>query len=201
MWSDSNSEDCGYLIYTFKRDAQTSEFIAEELVYNCPEALRSILGYVYAHDSMVKTFVWTAPYSIDIHRHLKEPRIEAKVSMGMMFRAVDVEAVLIHLADSYDGHEIGIAVIDDFADWNTDVYRISPGCVERCNSGSQPLEAFTADVEMSIQHFSQACCGYTSVTSLASDKLVKVYRANAIPTLDRFFIYGITYVPHMNDFF
>lgn len=180
---ECDGEIRGYLVYNVASNGD-KHLRVQEYAYADREARRSLLRFLADHDSQVSKVRFTTPaneMALDLVPDPSSVRIE--VEAGPMVRLVDVERALEGYAPAADGTgnapadgagntpadgtetataDVTIAVADDLAAWNDDVFRVAADdgevTVERTDA--------TPEVTLGVGALSQLYVGYRSVDDL-----------------------------------
>lgn len=186
LWSYDNDVPGGYIIYIIRE----GKMYIHEMIYKDTKALEGLLWFIYAHQSQIKEASWTTAADGRLHVLLPNPRIDMKLTPGMMFRVVDVEEALLkrdYPCNVDIGKELSIQIDDANAPWNKGPWQISAAggsvCVKRTD---------TASIKCSIQAFSQMFLGYANAEQLAAmDRLTG--DAHAIEAANKLFPLSYTF--------
>ncbi|MBO6014846.1 MAG: GNAT family N-acetyltransferase [Oscillospiraceae bacterium] len=128
LLADGQGKSRGYLRFMFEEGAN-GPFIGEmnvtELMYDGPEALRNLLGFVYGLRAKITHVRLSSPEFLDFSVLLPEcGEVERSIEGGMMARITDVPRVLERLPLP-DACCFTLEVKDSFLPGNSGIYRIS----------------------------------------------------------------------------
>lgn len=149
------NEDCeGYIIYFINGE----NMFIRELFYKNIDSLKSILKFVYNHNTQCKTVTISSPINDKIRFVLDNPRTSTiKIKPFMMGRMINLEKYLKNLdVDSSVEESIGISVKDDFIKENNGVFKI----ILKNQSLTIEKGDFDYDVELDINTITQLAFSY-----------------------------------------
>jgi predicted acetyltransferase len=160
LWHYDSGEPGGYIIYTI-RDGKMNIY---EMIYKGMKALEGLLWFIYAHEAQIEQAKWSTAVDERLHVLLPNPRVDMKLTPGMMFRVVDVNKALIERGypDDID-EEFSIWITDTSAPWNE-----GPWHVHIAGGRAQIERTDTASLSCDIQAFSQMFLGYMPAERLAA---------------------------------
>lgn len=160
IWYYDDGRPGGYIIYII-RDGKMS---IHEMIYEDIEALQGLLWFIYAHEAQISAFTWSTATDDLLRALLPNPRINAKIVSGMMFRVVDVEKALQGRGYS-DGviEDFTIRIDDPNAPWNE-----GPWLIHVEDGHAEVSRSEAASLSCNIQTFSQMFLGYLSPFTLAA---------------------------------
>lgn len=158
----------GYILYSINEGV----FSVGEMVYDSLESKLELLRFVYYHSAQVKEMVWEAPMDDQTQLLLDNPRVEQVIVPGMMIRVIDVKKLLetYKYPSSYNG-SFTIKVEDKWAPWNDGIFRLS---IEEGIARVEGELDESADVECSIQSFSQIALGYIGLDQAINLGKIKI---------------------------
>ncbi|WP_243113425.1 GNAT family N-acetyltransferase [Romboutsia sp. Marseille-P6047] len=151
-------EECeGYIIYFINDD----NMFVRELFYKNIESLKSMLKFVYNHNTQCKTVTISAPVNDKIRYILDNPRTSTiKIKPFMMGRVINVKKYLENLSiDSDVEGSINIFIKDDYIDENNGIFKLTLKnkilCVEKGN--------FDYDIKFDINTITQLVFSYIDI--------------------------------------
>lgn len=183
LFSDETGFLRAYLKFAFaegKEGPMTGTMEVRELIFDSPEALRNVLGFIYG----MRAKVVEVSVSMDEDLTLLVPecdRVKQEPEGHTMVRVLDVPAVLSHLRCQETGACV-IEVADDFLPDNSGVYslRFGPEGTEVTRGEAEP------DLCVSIQTLSQLVIGRITAKEAALRADTQVRGNQAAP--DRLFV-------------
>lgn len=151
-------EECeGYIIY-FIND---NNMFVRELFYKNIESLKSMLKFVYNHNTQCKTVTISAPVNDKIRYILDNPRTSTiKIKPFMMGRVINLKKYLENLSVDSDAEgSINIFIQDDYIEENNGVFKLTLKnrtlCVEKGN--------FDYDIKFDINTITQLVFSYIDI--------------------------------------
>ena len=123
IYIHENDESQGYIIYFLNGDTM---FI-RELYYKNMDSLKSILKFIYNHNTQCKKVKISAPVNDKIKFVLENPKTcEIKVKPFMMGRIINLKGYLETIRVKSNAEEsINISIKDDFIEQNNGVFKIT----------------------------------------------------------------------------
>lgn len=159
----------GYLFY--KLSPEESKLTINELLFTTPDALASLLQFVYLHEAQVKEVViWNYAKDLLMHR-LKNPSAEWSLNPGMMGRIVQVEQALKSYSFIGSGNFV-IKVNDALCEWNHQTFELE---VQDGKVQSIKISKSTPQLEIDIKELSQLVMGYRHLFDLIELGEVKIF--------------------------
>lgn len=154
----------GYLIYAFNGD----NMFVREIFYKDIEALKSMLGFIYNHNTQCKTVTISAPVADKIRLLLANPKdADIKLLPFMMGRVINIKSYLEGLEplNSDIKATLNLRVIDEQIKENNKIFKIvlDDGNieVEEDNTGN-------ADIELSVNALTQMIFSYITFEEVLS---------------------------------
>lgn len=166
----------GYIYYSIKEH----KFHIKELVYASMSAKKELLQFVYRHRPQANEIIWIAPPDDNTFLFLEHVKGSINRTIpGKMLRVVDVEQVIRKCSFEPSCDEIFTLKIDDpWLPWNHKTFHVhvKEGQAQVSEAGNEQ-----ADIQCSIQTFSQMVIGYISMEEVAmldklngkNDKIIK----------------------------
>ena len=158
LYIHEDKEVDGYIIYFINDD----NIFVRELFYKNICSLKSMLKFIYNHNTQCKSVTISAPIIDKIRYILDNPKNSTiKVKPFMMGRIINLEKYLesIDIESDFEG-TINISVIDDFIEENNGVFKINLKDkklnIEKGN--------FDYDIEFNINTISQLAFSYIDVS-------------------------------------
>ena len=156
---EEQGEPCGYLFYYL----QANKFIVKEMAYSNIKAQKSLLKYIYNHNSHVDLLEWNASSDDLTHLSLPDSKEEVALYPFMMARMVDAPRALESINYSEDlTDKITISLTDNLAAWNQGVFEI-----ELIKGAAQVSETSKpAEIKLTIGALTSLFFGALSVKEL-----------------------------------
>ena len=175
--------DHAWIQFVFdQKDILTGDMRVTELVYDSPEAFRSVLAFIYGMRAKLVNVVITIPEKLDLSFLIPEcSHAEQTLGGHLMGRVLDVEKALQLMYQPEGTGEYHIRVVDEFLSENTGTYLVTyrDGKTEKVERTEQE-----ADLEVGIGTFSQLAVGlYRLQTAL--------YREGTILTANDEILYRV----------
>ncbi|WLR50775.1 GNAT family N-acetyltransferase [Bacillus tianshenii] len=123
VWFNEQDEPRGFLIYHVHK----KEMLIHEWIHLDEGARKGLLSFVRQHDSMARTVkVMMVPEYDNLSYLFDEPTFKQEIEPYFMARIVDVKSFLEKFSFDWGEEETDFFfhIKDDFAQWNTGVYRI-----------------------------------------------------------------------------
>jgi len=181
----------GYVVYTFEStgDGMGDRRIdVAELAAADDDAFRGLLGFLADHDSQADRVDLSAPDDTLLDRVPSPGDVVCGVHTGPMVRVVDVPLALEATPYPDDATaEVSLAVGDDTAHWNDDVFTLDVSDGEATCTRRDELEAGDADAAVDIGTLSQLVVGYRDVADLRRIGELSVTRESVAATLAALF--------------
>lgn len=152
---DKKSE--GYIIYFINGE----NMFIRELFYKNIDSLKSMLKFVYNHNTQCKNVTIAAPINDKIRYILDNPRTsEIKIKPFMMGRVINLQKYLegLHIESDING-SITILVKDEFIEANNGVFKIEI----KDKNLIVKKDGFKYDVEFNINTITQLVFSYINV--------------------------------------
>jgi predicted acetyltransferase len=187
---DEDGNYKGYIMY-FLND---NNMFIRELFYKDMNSLKSILKFVYNHNTQVKKVVISTPLNDKIRYILPNLKnSELKIKPFMMGRIINFKGFIESLKLNYNKKtSINIKVVDDFIDENNKVFKITlDENIKVCESDENP------DVNIDINTLSQLIFSYIDIDEAMFMDLVKINSYNkceVMNTLKSIFNKKINYI-------
>ena len=175
--SDDNGVYDGYVIYSINE----GKFFVREIYFSNTNALKSILAFIYNHNTQADKVVIMEDVRNTVGCILKNPKTsESLLKPFMMGRVVNLENCFKNLADylksevvysdSVDEKEfVVISIKDDYINENTGNYRLSfEGDLYSFDKSEYDEEK--SDIDLNINQISQLVFGYKDI-----DDIVDLY--------------------------
>jgi len=167
---ERDGEVRGYVVYTFESTGGgmgDHRIDVAELAAADDDAFRGLLGFLADHDSQADRVDLSAPDDALLDRVPAPGDVVCGVHAGPMVRVVDV-AHALETTPYPDGStaELTLAVTDDAAPWNDDVFALDVADGEARCRRSDALEAGDADLSVDVGTLSQLVVGYRDVADL-----------------------------------
>lgn len=166
---ERDGEPAAYLIYRVEEGDDGREFEAYGVAWTDPAAFRSLLRFVYYHDSQVdEVKLYGRPGGglrdlLDVVPDAGE--VEYRVRHGPMVRPVDVPAALAAIPYPADVEErVVLDVSDPAADWNDGRFVLS---VADGEGTCGPADGESPDATLPVGTVGQLAVGYRSARDLA----------------------------------
>ena len=167
---DRDGEVRGYVVYTFEStgDGMGDRRIeVAELAAADDGAFRGLLGFLADHDSQADRVDLYAPDDTLLDRVPSPGDVACDVHTGPMVRVVDVPDALETTPYPDDvTAEVTLAVTDDTASWNDDVFTLAVSDGEATCTRRDALETDDADATVDVGTLSQLVVGYRDVADL-----------------------------------
>lgn len=187
---DEDGNYKGYIMY-FLND---NNMFIRELFYKDMNSLKSILKFVYNHNTQVKKVVISTPLNDKIRYILPNLKnSELKIKPFMMGRIINFKGFIESLKLNYNKKtSINIKVVDDFIDENNKVFKITlDENIKVYESDENP------DVNIDINTLSQLAFSYIDIDEAMFMDLVKINSYNkceVMNTLKSIFNKKINYI-------
>ena len=184
LWFYDDGAFGGYIIYTVK----DGKMNIHEMIYKDIEAEEGLLSFIYSHQSQIDQVIWSTATDEKLHIILPNPRVDMKLTTGMMFRVVDVENALTARKYQEDlNTAFDIEISDQFAPWNQ-----GPWHIEISGGHAKVQKADKSSVECDIQTFSQIFLGY--ITPKDAVKLGKLKgKESQTDLMNKVFLPSVTF--------
>jgi len=181
----------GYVVYTFEStgDGMGDRRIeVTELAAADEDAFRGLLGFLADHDSQADRVDLYAPDDTLLDRVPSPGDVVCGVHTGPMVRVVDVPDALETTPYPDDATaEVTLAVTDDTASWNDDVFTLAVSDGEATCTRRETLETGDADATVDVGTLSQLVVGYRDVADLRRVGELSVTREPVAATLASLF--------------
>lgn len=178
-------EPQGYLMYYL----QENKFIVKEMAYSNIKAQKSLLKYIYNHNSQVEFLEWNASSDDLTHLSLPDPKEGVALYPFMMARIVDVQGALESINYSQDiTAKIIIKLTDKLAPWNEGTFQVE--VTEGKAKVTKLLEASNQELEqisLEIGALSTLFFGRLSVQELVFLGKIKSDSPEKIEVLNQMF--------------
>jgi predicted acetyltransferase len=168
---DEDGNYKGYIMY-FLND---NNMFIRELFYKDMNSLKSILKFVYNHNTQVKKVIISTPLNDKIRYILPNLKSsELKIKPFMMGRIINFKGFIESLKLNYNKKSsINIKVVDDFIDENNKVFKITlDENIKVYESDENP------DVNIDINTLSQLAFSYIDIDEAMFMDLVKINSYN-----------------------
>jgi predicted acetyltransferase len=189
---DQENQLAGYITYELKDHI----FKVKEIAYTSLEVKEHIFFFIFIHRAQVDTVKINLPDNDPFLSMLNNQRQKVTLSPGMMVRVVDVEQTLLSLNYPSDERiQFSIKIDDFYAPWNNTTF-----LVDSNEAGIKVTkgEDIVADIQCSIQTFSQIAFGFKSFMEADQLALLKYSNRNVLAALDKIKTKRNTYIA---DFF
>ncbi len=160
LFTDASGRARAYLTFLYVPDPQ-NPFVGTmevpELIYDSPEALRSVFAFFYGMRAKITHVSLETPGDADLSLLLPEPdSVERRLKGYYTARALNPDKILAAMGQPEGAGEYGVRVTDGFLPENTGVYRVrfSGGKAERVLR-----DEGAADLEVSVETFCQLAAG------------------------------------------
>ena len=178
----------GYIIFSIKDDLVN----IFDMAYVHYKAYRGLMDFIYMHGAQAKKVIWKAPSDDMMLSYLDNPKEGVALKPLTMVRIVNAEKVFSLLCmQCYEIVDIIIKIEDDFAQWNTGIFRISKGNVKK-------LESDEAELVCSIQTLSLLAMGAMSIEEAHKAGFVQIESKRTLMEAGKLFKKKINY---MNDYY
>ena len=161
----------GYIAYYI----QNNTFIVRELIYNSISSLKSILAFIYNHNTQCKNTIINAPINDSIRLIVPNLKTcEMKLIPFMAGRIINLKKYFETLnldIDKLNGKSINIKVIDKYIEENDGVFKIS--ILNNAINIKKVDESY--NLELDINSIAQLAFSYLSVD--------EIFRLNEIDNL------------------
>jgi len=184
LWSRDDGTPGGYIIYTVKNNKMN----IHEMIYNDVQAEEGLLWFIYSHQSQIDQVIWSTATDERLHLILPNPRIEMKLTSGMMFRVVDVgDALRKRRYPAGIDLSFDIEISDPIALWNQGAWNVNVS-----NGHVRIKKIDSASIKCDIQTFSQIFLGY--LTAGEAEKLGKLKgEKSMIDAMGKSFLHSFTF--------
>lgn len=160
LFENSDGIPTGYMLYTI--NSSTKCFEVKEIMSHDYDALKSFLGFIYAHNAQALTVKLMCPPSTNLLDILSNPRCDYHISSGMMGRIIDVQKALSYYPFKETG-TFALKVIDPLCPWNDGCFKIDTATP---NGTLIQEEAIPSDFEIDIKQLSQLIFGFRTFEDL-----------------------------------
>ena len=154
---DDNGQLQGYIFFKIKE----AKMSIDELAYTSIRYKKEILRFIYSHRAQIDKISWRPPGDDNTILMLSDPEREHELSLGMMWRIIDVSKVMeSYTFENNLNRSFTIKVKDPYADWNNGVFRVE------INQGKVKMletDLSQGEISCSIQALSQLVSGYISL--------------------------------------
>ena len=162
-----NGQNLAYLLIEDVYQPEAAFMWVEEAVWNSPEGFRAILGFLARFGADYGEIELTLPYDLEFYSIVRSPKayeIQKTTRQDYMVRVINVKKIL-ETMDKPVGTDFVIRVKDEQIEQNNSAWHVTNDAVEET--------AGAADMEVSIQAFSQLAAGAVSLEeSLLREDLV-----------------------------
>ncbi|MGL4335786.1 MAG: GNAT family N-acetyltransferase [Turicibacter sp.] len=152
----------GYMVYKISPDEK--EFNVNELIFTTPQAVNSLLSFIYLHEAQTKQVNIQSHAKDYMMDRLKNPSVEWEIHPGMMGRIVNVSRALTHYQMTGTGSVV-INVSDKQCEWNHHSYQID--ILEGVVVGVSVTDA-CPQLEIDILELTQLVMGYRTLLELVN---------------------------------
>lgn len=174
---DENGQYMGYIMYFINNE----NMFVRELFYKDMNSLKSILKFLYNHNTQTKKVVINTPVNDKIRYILPNLKnTELKIKPFMMGRVINFKKYMESIKKDYDKNlSITIKVIDDFIDENNKVFNlvIDKNIKVYESDGSY-------DVVIDINTLSQLVFSYIDVDEALFMELIEIKSSNKSEVID-----------------
>ncbi|REE78534.1 putative acetyltransferase [Paenibacillus taihuensis] len=173
-YAAGSGEPTGYMLY----DIKDRNLAVHELVYLDQESRNGLWQFIRNHDSIVSRLKFSAPGDEPFLFGMAEPKLQHELLANFMFRVVDVAAFVERYRFSGDGPGGGVlqvALVDEHAEWNSGLWKISIGADGRAEAALLAEEQAVSGagaVGCSIQTFGAMLIGCQRPSQLAVQGLL-----------------------------
>lgn len=174
------NDDKGYILYSIEDE----KFIVRELYYKNIIALKTMLKFIYNHNTQCKEVVFHVDIRFLINEILKKPQnLDVKIEPFMMGRIINVEKAIknkrnIDLKNITDNQVLIIKIIDNYVDCNNGVFKIMKK--ERNKVEIKKIQNdinLNVDLTLSINQLTQLMFSYRDLEELAFiDESIEIQR-------------------------
>jgi predicted acetyltransferase len=186
---DENDMLQGYIYFTI----EDRVLFVKEMIYSSLSAKKELLHFIYRHRAQASDVDWIAPPDDNTFLMIENPKDSLnKTITGKMLRVVDVERVLeLMTFDDHDHVTFTIKVDDPWLSWNNQIFSVS---VNKGKAIVRVIDPIKADLECTIQVFSQISMGYISLKEAVELDKILINNNKMILEIEKLFPRKPTYI-------
>jgi len=187
LFCDGSGKPRAYFTFVFVYGPDgpfTGTMAVTELVFDSPEALKSVFGFFYGMRAKVTAVSVELPRDVDLSLMLPEcDSVERKLDGHVTARVLNPDKVLLALKQPEGEGRYSIHVEDAFLPENTGTYTV---CYKGGKAVAVSREAANADLELTVETFCQLAVGLTDLNGALYREGTRVNSNREL--LDRVFV-------------
>lgn len=166
LFRDEGGEPWAYLTFVFVEGPDgpfTGMMDIRELIFNGPEALRSVFAFLYSMRAKIRSVKAELPLDVDLGILLPEcDDVERSLIGYYTARALNIEKILLSLRHPQGSGTYRLRIADDFLPENTGTYEVSFAEGKALSAAKSEGEA---DLEVTIGTFTQLAAGFLDLSA------------------------------------